>query len=374
MEGGHKIMKIEIMIYTYIAICVSMILYNIIYVFILKHRAHALVSDSEKLKKVLNEQIEILKKGGEISEKHKKFLCRELDKTSGITAFDKALESIFEKEPDLTEKYLVDTFSVFETLTHRYISKDTIKIAYFPYILHKYNILKHHEGERLISALFDLLRSVNVYCRENTLKALYSMQKPDIVRKALKVIDANLSFHHPKLITDGLVFYKGNKEELKTMLFTYFKDYSVQMRVNILNYFRFADIKCDDEMLEILKNEKENREIRFSAIRYFEKFPSGDAQPVILNLAENLENRTWEYQAIATSALKAYPGDTTFRILVKNLSSSSWHVRQNSAISCEKLGYTYQDLINVFDGNDRYAREIIRYRLDRRNAEEAVKA
>jgi len=367
-------MKIEIMIYAYIAICVSMILYNIIYVFISKHRARALVSDSEKLKKVLNEQIEILKKDGEISEKHKKFLCRELDKTSGITAFDKALESVFEKEPDLTEKYLVDTFSVFETLTHRYISKDTLKIAYFPYILYKYNILKHYESERLINVLLDLLRSVNVYCRENTLKALYSMQSPDIVKRALKVIDTNLSFHHPKLISDGLMFYKGDKEELKNTLFLCFKDYSVQMRVNILNYFRFTGIKCDGEMLEILKNEKEDSEIRFSAIRYFEKFPTDDAEPVILNLAENLENRTWEFQAIATSALKSYPGDTTFRILVKNLSSPNWFVRQNSAISCEKLGYTYQDLINVFDGNDRYAREIIRYRLDRRNAEEAVKA
>ena len=39
----------------------------------------------------------------------------------------------------------------------------------------------------------------------------------------------------------------------------------------------------------------------------------------------------------------------------------------------EKLGYTYHDLINVFDGNDRYAREIMRYRLDKRNAEGTVK-
>lgn len=368
-------MKIEIMIYVYIAICVSMIFYNIIYVFILKHRERALVSDSEKLKKILNEQINILKKGEEISEKHKKFLCRELDKTSGITAFDKALEEVFEKEAEITEKYLVDTFSVFETLTHRYISKDTLKIAYFPYILHKYNILKHYEGERLIDVLLDLLRSVNVYCRENTLKALYSMQRPDIVQRALKVIDTNLSFHHPKLISDGLMLYKGDKDELKSTLFESFPHYSVQMKVNILNYFRFAGIRCNSEMFEILKNEKENNELRFSAIRYFEKFPSDDAEPVILNLAENLENRTWEYQTIATSALKSYPGETTFRILVKNLSSSNWHVRQNSAVSCEKLGYTYQDLINIFDGNDRYAREIMRYRLDRRNAEkEAVKA
>ncbi len=362
-------MKIEIMIYTYIAICVSMILYNIIYVFILKHRERALISDSKEMGAIASEQIEVLKNGGEISEKHKKYLFRELDKTSGITAFDKALEGVFEKEAEITEKYLVDTFSVFETLTHRYINKDTLKIAYFPYILHKYNILKHYEGERLIDVLLDLLRSVNVYCRENTLKALYSMQRPDIVQRALKVIDTNLSFHHPKLISDGLMFYKGDKDELKNTLFESFPHYSVQMQVNILNYFRFVGIKCGDEMLEILKNEKENNELRFSAIRYFEKFPSDDARPVLQEIAENLDGRIWEYQAIATSALKSYPDDVTFRILVKNLSSGNWHIRQNSAISCEKLGYTYQDLINVFDGNDRYAREIMRYRLDRRSAE-----
>lgn len=367
-------MKIELMIYVYIAICISMIVYNIIYVFILKNRERALVSNSEKLENVLNEQIEILKNGGEISEQHKKYLCRELLKTSGVTAFDKALEVVFEREPELTEKYLVDTFSVFEYVTHQYITKDTLKIAYFPYILYKYNILKHHESERLNTALFDLLRSFNVYCRENTLKALYSMQRPDIVEKALNIIDTNLSFHHPKLICDGLMSYKGDKGILCKTLFKNFGQYSVGMRVNILNYFRFANVRCDDEMLSILENEKENREIRFSAIRYFEKFPLEAARSVILNMAENLVERDWEYQAIATSCLKSYPGDDTFRILVKNLSNSNWHVRQNSAISCEKLGYTYQDLINVFDGNDRYAREIMRYRLDRRNAEsEAVK-
>ncbi|MBE6701257.1 MAG: hypothetical protein E7582_05145 [Ruminococcaceae bacterium] len=367
-------MKIEIMIYLYIAICVSMILYNVVYVFILRHREKSLSSNSQKFEKIIYQELEKLKNGEEINEKHKKFLRKKLDKTSGITAFDKALEKTFETEPEMTSTYLVNTFSVFEYLTHRYITKDTLKIAYFPYILYKYDILKHHESERLVDALLDLLRSVNVYCRENTLKAIYSMQKPDVVVSALKIIDTNLSFHHPKLICDGLMFYKGDKDVLKYKLLDNFKHFSVQMKVNILNYFRFANLRLDDEMLDILKDEKENREIRFSVIRYFEKFPTDKARPVILNLAENEEGRDWEYQAISTSALKSYPGDDTFRILVKNLSSSNWHVRQNSAISCEKLGYTYHDLINVFDGNDRYAREMMRYRLDRRNAEkEAVK-
>ncbi len=362
-------MKIEIMIYVYIAICISMILYNIIYAFILKRREKALVSNSERFEKIISNEVEKIKKGESVPEKHKEFLRKKLDKTAGLTSFDKALEKVYEKESEAVQKYLVETFSVFEYLTHCYISKDTIKIAYFPYILHKYKILKHHESERLTDALLDLLRSVNVYCRENTIKAIYGMQNPDMVVKSLKILDSNLTFHHPKLICDGLLTYRGDKDILKDKLIDSFHDFSVQMRVNILNYFRFGNVRCDDEMLQILKNEKEDNEIRFSAIRYFEKFQNEDARAVLQNLAENLEGRTWEYQAIATSALKSYPDEVTFRILVKNLSSSNWHIRQNSAISCEKLGYSYYDLINVFDGNDRYAREMMRYHLDKRNAE-----
>lgn len=365
-------MKIEHMIYVYIAICVSMIAYNIIYVFILRHREKSLISASQKFENIIFSEIENLKKGENISQNHKDYLCKKLDKSAGIAAFDRALENIFLKGPETCEKYLSQIYPVFEYLTHRYISKDTLTIAYFPYILHKYRILKHSENEQLIDILLELLRSVNIYCRENTLKALYSMQRPEIVVVALEIIDKNLSYHHPKLICDGLVLYNGDKEILKEMLLNSFNHFSVQMKVNILNYFRFGNVRCDSKMLEILKNDKEDNEIRFSAIRYFEKFPSDEARPILHELAENESGRTWEYQAIATSALKSYPGDVTFRILVKNLSNSNWHVRHNSAISCEKLGYTYHDLINVFDGDDRFAREIMRYRLDRRTAEEEV--
>lgn len=367
--------KIEIMIYVYIAICVSMIAYNIVYVFILKHREKALDTNSAKLEKVILDELERIKSGDEVLESHKKFLKKFLGRTAGITAFDKALENIFKIQPKLCEQYLMQTYPVFEYLTHKYISKDTIKIAYFPYILQKYNILKHDEEGRLTDILLELLRSVNIYCRENTLKAIYSIKNPEIVVSALKVIDKNLSFHHPKLICDGLLNFKGDKEKLKEKLFESFNAYSTGMQLNILNYFRFGNIRCDKEMLELLTSESVDRELRFSAIRYFEKFPNDEAKSVIQAIAENMEGRTWEYQAIASSALKSYPGDITFRILVENLSSTNWHIRQNSAISLEKLGYTYHDLISVFDGNDRYAREIMRYRLDRRNTEkEAVKA
>ena len=366
-------MNVEVMIYVYIAICVSMILYNIIYVFILRHREKSLESNSEKFERVICDQLEKIRNGKDVSEHHKKMLCKKLDRLSGITAFDKALEKLYEQDREIVEIYLFEIFSVFEYLTHSYISKDEIKVAYFPYILHKYNILSAYESESLVEILFELLRSVNVYCRENTIKAIYGMKRPDIAVQALKILDKNLSFHHPKLICDGLICYEGDKNELGNRLLECFEEFSIPMQVNILNFFRFGNVRCDDKMLEILNDETRDNELRFSAIRYFEKFPSDKAVSFLHNLAENKEGRIWEYQAIATSALKSYPCNVTFRILVSNLSSSQWHVRQNSAVSCQKLGYTYQDLLAVFDGDDRYAREIMRYYLDRQREDKAVK-
>jgi len=363
-------MKVEIMIYVYFAICVSMIAYNIVYVFILKHRNKAIVKDSEKIGKLISEQLSNIEQGLGVSEKHKKYLCKILEKTAYITAFDKALEDMYSSRPQIVEKYFYETYSVFEYLTRRYMGKDTIKIAYFPYILDKYNILLHDKDGEVTRILMDLLRSVNIYCRENSLKAIYSTKNEKLAVDALKIIDKNLTFHHPKLICDGLLTFSGDRDKLRDCLLQSFDAFSIQMKLNILNFFRFGNVRCDDVMLSLLRSEKTDSEIRFSSIRYFEKFPNEEARHIIQCIAENLEGRSWEYQAIASSALKSYPDDVTFRILVSNLSSSNWHVRQNSAISCEKLGYTYHDLINVFDGNDRYAREIIRYRLDKRKAEE----
>ena len=118
------------------------------------------------------------------------------------------------------------------------------------------------------------------------------MQRPDVVVASLKIIDKNLSFHHSKLIFDGLLYYTGDKESLKDMLFESFHAYSTGMQLNILNYLRFGNIRCDKEMLELLSNEKADSELRFAAIRYFEKFPIKEARSSIWALAENLEDRT----------------------------------------------------------------------------------
>lgn len=368
-------MKVEKMIYIYMAICISMIAYNCVYVFILRYQEKQLDKSAKKYYRLIKEQIRYMDIGIAIHNDHKKYLCKKLKRTSNLTAFDKAMEIIFEDTPEKARAYLLEIYSVFTYLTMEYQGQNTIKTAYFPYILSKYRILENSETDIIVQIMFNLLRSDNVYCRENALSAIYSTGSSDYAVEALKIIDSNLSFHHPKLVCDGLLQYSGDKQLLSSKLWDCFNAYSTQMQVNILNFFRFANIRNDEKIYGILTDENANQELRFSCMRYFEKFPNEKARAILESFAENKENRIWEYQAIASSALKSYPGERTTAILENNLSSSNWYVRLNSAISCEKLGFTYNDLIQIFDGEDRYAREILRYRFDRREAQkEAVMA
>ncbi len=365
-------MKVENMIYAYIAICMSLIAYNCVYVFIIRRNAKKLTKETSVYDFWIKEQLLRLDLDMPVSERHKKRLCRKLKTTANLTAFDKSMENLYAESPEKAKRYLYEIYSVFMYLTMEYQGRDAIKAAYFPYIVSKYGILTYKEIDIIAEVMFNLLRSEHIYCRENALRAIYSTGRCEYVVKALQTIDKNLSFHHPKLICDGLLRFQGDREALCKMLWEAFDTYSEKMQLNILNYFRFAGLRCDDSMYAILADEGRNQELRFSAIRYFEKFPSETACPILQGFAENNEGRIWEYQAIASSALKSYPGERTTAILKKNLANSNWYVRLNSAISCERLGFSYADLIQVFDGNDRYAREMLRYRLERREAEKEV--
>ena len=65
--------------------------------------------------------------------------------------------------------------------------------------------------------------------------------------------------------------------------------------------------------------------------------------------------------------LASYPGDRTVAILKELLHSPNWHVRYNASQSLMALGLYYTDMIEVFEGRDRYAGEIMRYRFDQKN-------
>ena len=57
-------------------------------------------------------------------------------------------------------------------------------------------------------------------------------------------------------------------------------------------------------------------------------------------------------------------------VLKGALSSRNWYVRYNAAQSLGALGLDYTDLIDIFEGDDRYAEEMLRYRFDQNKLKE----
>ena len=113
-------------------------------------------------------------------------------------------------------------------------------------------------------------------------------------------------------------------------------------------------------------------EVRFSCIRYFGKYPYAPAYDVLMSLADEKAVSRWEYAAIVSAALSAYPSDATLARLKRNLSSKEWYIRYNAAASLYALDVTDADVQDVFSGKDRYAQEMLRYRMEKKNAQEEV--
>ena len=356
---------VETLIYTYLAICVSMIIFNIVCIYYFHRRDKVLLRCNNRFAEDILKQIQL----EQPDEKHLKDLSKKLTKVNYLMAFDEALERAYEKDPDRVKTYIRQLSSVFVYLTLEYLKKEKIKAAYFPYIINKYDILRGLNITLVTDAMLELVKDENLYCRENALQALYSMGNANSVLEALKILDKSEFYHYSKMIYDGLLLFKGNRLELDEKIWENFFSFHTTMRVTLLNYFRFSSGDYCEKILRIMIDKKEEDEIRYNCIRYFARYPYEPALSFLYDFAEQ-EQPFWEYTAITASALASYPNEKTISVLKVLLCNPNWYVRYNAAESLNKLGLRYEELIDVFEGKDRYAGEMLRYRFDQKRLAE----
>ena len=360
-------MKIEIMIYVYLAICVGMIFFNIVSAVLSRLRDKRISKISKRFNTRILKELEHLEQSGNIHNSHKKYLSKKLKRIGNMRSFDIMLEREYTENPVLVQKYLHSLNGVFVSLAISYCKKEAMEAAFFPYIIKKYRILQGHSFDSMTDMLYSLLTEPSIYCRENAMQAIYTTGDTDCVLKALKIIDNPGRFYHDKLITDGLMNFDGSFSKLNTALWEAFEEFSVQMQLALLNYFRFIPDDHRDRMMKLLIDKNRDDEIRFACIRYFGKYRFDEAYQYLLEYADCRNDARWEYCAIASSALSTYPCQKTVERLKANLYHPNWYIRFNSSQSLEKMGLTYMDLIDIVEGNDRYASEILRYRFDIRD-------
>lgn len=332
-------MFVQILIYVYLGICAGMILFNIVTALLSQRREHRPFRDGIRLELTVERELDHLALTGEVNEEHLRYMERRLRRVNGLAAFDAALEHLCVRRPELTRSYLTALNGVMIALAEDYCRREEIEAAYFPYIIKKYRLLGGADDAQIIV-------------------------------RALRIIDASSLYYHSKLLSDGLLNYTGDTWELADALWEAFDAFQPWMQVTLLNYFRFSSGAHCERVLALLNDGARDDEVRFSCLRYLGHYPYPPAYADLLRYATPSENARWEYAAIASSVLASYPGAETAAVLERNLYHPNWYIRFNASKSLEQLGFGYRDLIDVIEGHDRYASEILRYRFDVRELEE----
>ena len=241
-------MKAEILIYAYLAVCVAMIGFNIACIFVFRVKDKRLNHYSQRFIRIVRQVIA----DRTVTEDHCKYLSKKLKKINNLMAFDMTLDDLFAQNPEQTKDYIRQLSSLFTYLTLEYREKSEIQAAYFPYIIKKYKIFQGQPIGIVMDILLELVHSPSLYVRENALQAIYSIGSAECTMNALWILNESTYYHHPKMITDGLLNFSGDTKQLAERLWDNLHRFSKKMQRVIVDYFRFSSSDHQQRILELL--------------------------------------------------------------------------------------------------------------------------
>ena len=384
------------LIYIYIIICLAMVLFDIAFIALISLRKKNAAKTIEALSEDILCALIDLDKQGQMDPKYLEKLQKKLRDPIALQNMEAAIDALTDRLKNgkafvfeqikkdayrsvryspqkcalLFEKYRSAIASHIVALNSGYRSKDIVIYSYYIYFLRKYKLLHKSCTQEIISSFKDVLEKGDMHACENVLLAIYDLGKPGLAIDMLKLFDKSEKYINPKLITDGMLDYSGNALKFQNMLLACLKEFSVSMQVNVLTYLRFTSGDHCEFIFKLLLDEQTDDEVKFACLRYFGKYKYAPAYPVIAEYANGGISDRKEFQIVAVTVIRNYPGAETIDLLKKQVYSLNWNIRYNAAESLDYLGVTYEDVLDILENNDRYTREMIQYRLDERYAKE----
>lgn len=353
---------VDLILLSYMFVCFVFLTYNLLTIVLKWAGDRILLRNTKKWKIILSKQILKLVEGEEIDESHKRKIEKSLKSVNQLMAYFRALNKL-KKEKVYLQDYINTCYKSYQNLAYYYRGKDSMDKAYFAIFIAEYTPDVKGEYRTIMSILSEFMEDSTIYCRENVLKALYSLGNIQAVVNALEYIEDNEMFHHPKLIADGLLSFKGNKEELALVLWEGRSKWSETMLVAIIQYITAALDNFRAIFYEGLQEDDIPVEARIALLRYFQKYRYDPVREFLYTYIKE-DYPELNCTIVAASVLKNYPGEETIHLLKEALKNPNWYVRNNAAGSLVQLAENEEVFQSVFDGDDQYAKEILQYRLE----------
>jgi len=294
-----------------------------------------------------------------VSVGHINLMIKLLVKANYFIAFTRIIEKM---KMSKALEYLRSSRRVFIKILPYYQGEGVVKQSYFVYFLSLYPCIYNDGNNEIIKYLINCTVSESIYLRENALNAIYAIGDEKYLKEAFALMNNSDIKHNHKLITNGLLKYRGDISLLVDMLIDCIKDYNENYKVACINYFSYRKIDCKESIYKILVSDDEPKEARIAAIRYFSNVIYDDVVSVFYKFIENSED-VWEYAAISAVALKNYKKKDVLNYLTEALRSSNWYVRNNAAASVVYISNRDKLKLDFSKINDKYAEEALRYQM-----------
>ena len=368
-------MGAEVLLYGYGLVCASMLVFNLLYGLHLRSDDRRMERRTGRLRRQVEQQLAEIREASDgishpIQVSHLTWMRRRLSHINELLAFDQLMEEL-DQESAVYEAYIRQLQPVFLQLATVYWKRESTQAAYYCYFLAKHKFRRHMEMDQFQQIVLSYLKKDSLYCKINALKALCSFGSPSILMDALVELgNGQESQLHGKVVTEALLSYTGDADALIGLLWARLDRFALPIQRSVLDYIRFQSGSYCSRMLEILEDSHRDKELRLAAIRYFGKYHYAPARPVLLDFLTDSDSTRWEYAAISATALARYDGQDVVSALLRAMNSSNWYIRSNAASSLEAHGLTYEEMLKVLGGDDRYAREMLTYRLKAKRLEQ----
>lgn len=326
---------------------------------------------TRRLQDLLEQQLALVRQGQPPADALQRRLFRRLRHIGQALVFSALADAYTSRGDREFAQYLSQSTPLVAGLCRVYQRRQPMHRATFAWLL---ACCRQNLQSAVPFLLSCITQSDSIYCRENALTALYRAGNSDTVVHAMKQMSQRDIHHNQKLMVDGLLSFQGDRTALCAMLWESFPTLSPGLRLTVVDFIRLLGADYRQALLPLLDDPNTDDELCFSILRYYGRYHYPAACVQMLAFLTTPRNGLWEYAAVSASVLRSYPSQQVVRGLTAALSSANWYVRYNAAESLVAMDLPQQVYAIPLNGPDAYARDILRYMLDRKERTAATRA
>lgn len=296
--------------------------------------------------------------GGTIEAAELESLYRKLKPTRQLIAYERALSQFQKENKDMTA-YLLQVEPVMKDLVFYYRRKNEMEQAYLAWFIATH-AKDCWQNPIIYQTLISFMDHSTIYLRENILQATY--RQPDVkwIVKAYEKLTIQNQFHHPKLIQDGLLQFPYDAETLIRELWDQRMVFHPSIVQGVIGYITYKSDSYKEAFYHLLTSESLDLEMQTRLMRYFKNHH----YPKVENLLQTMvTDEQATIRIVAVQVLSSYPSENVKKTLKRALTDANWYVRYNASQSLLKMELSEMDVLDIVNGPDTFAKEMLHYHL-----------